>query len=93
METTILGLVSLALAIVLAGIGVAGGRKRRRAPDRRLIAAAGPALLLAVALLVRPPEQVSDWFLVYAVAGVATGGLIALARRQAQQAARDPDDG
>jgi hypothetical protein len=92
METTILGLASLALAIVLAGIGVAGQRGRQRAVGRRLIAAAGPALLLGVALLVRPPEQVSDWFLVYAIAGVATGGLIALARRQAQQAARDLDD-
>ena len=92
METTILGLASLALAIMLAMIGVAGQRRRHRAPDRRLIAAAGPALLLGVALLVRPPEQVSDWFLVYAIAGVATGGLIALARRQAQQAGRDLDD-
>ena len=92
METTILGLASLALAVVLAGIGFAGRRARYRAAGPWLIAAAGPALLLGVALLVRPPEQVSDWFLVYAIAGVVTGGLVALARRPAQPQVKDLDD-
>jgi hypothetical protein len=117
METTILALVSLALAIVLATVGIAGlgerlprmrragtgvtsarqhedghRRARRRAAGATLIGAAGPPLLLGVALLVRPPEQLADWFPVYALAGAVTGGLIALARRRADLAAAGPED-
>jgi hypothetical protein len=110
METTIMALASLALAIVLAGVGIAGlaerlphmrragakaiparqhdpGRQARsRAASATLIGAAGPPLLLGVALLVRPPEQLADWFLIYALTGVVTGGLIAYARRRADTA-------
>jgi MFS family permease len=105
METTILALASLLLAGVLAISGLAGlaartgrtpqHRRRRagwRAAGATLIGAAGPPLLLGVVLLVRPPEQLADWFLIYALAGVATGGLIALARRRADLAAAGPAD-
>jgi MFS family permease len=102
METTILALASLLLAGVLAIAGAAGlaartpqhARRRAgwRAAGATLIGAAGPPLLLGVALLVRPPEQLADWFLIYALAGVATGGLIALARRRADLAAAGPAD-
>ena len=68
-------------------------RTGHRAGGPALIAAAGPPLLLAVALLVAPPEEVTDWFLVYALVGVATGGLIALAARQARAAVDGPDEG
>jgi hypothetical protein len=117
METTILALASLALAIVLAAVGIAGlaerlphgrraatsvtparphedGRRRARwhAASATSIGAAGPPLLLGVALLVRPPEELADWFLVYALAGVVTGGLIALGRRRAELAAAGLED-
>ena len=36
-------------------------------------------------------ETVEDWFLVYAVVGVMTGGLIALAARQARRAIEEAD--
>jgi hypothetical protein len=112
-ETTILGLASLALAIVLTAVGIAGlaerlprtrravatparqhepeQRARRRAASVTLVGAAGPPLLLGVALLVRPPDQLDDWFLIYALAGVVTGGLIAYAKRRADPAA-GPED-
>jgi len=57
-----------------------------------LIVAAGPPLLLAAALVAAPPEALEDWLLVFAVVGVVTGGLIALASRQAQNALSAPDD-
>jgi len=62
-----------------------------KAAGPALIAAAGPPLLLGVALLAVPPETVEDWFLVYAVVGVMTGGLIALAARQARRAIEETD--
>jgi|GEM_PF-3032414 len=65
-------------------------RVGHRAAGGTLIAAAGPALLLAVALLAAPPDEAADWFLIYALVGVVTGGLIALAARQADRAARGP---
>ncbi len=61
-------------------------RMGHRAAGGALIAAAGPPLLLAVALIARPPAQVEDWFLIYALVGVVTGGLIAMATRQAERA-------
>jgi len=63
-------------------------RAGHRAASGALMAAAGPPLLLAVALIARPPAALEDWFLVYAVVGVITGGLIALAVRQADRAAQ-----
>jgi hypothetical protein len=66
-------------------------RVGHRAGGAALVAAAGPPLLLAAALIARPPDEVADWFLVYAVVGVITGGLIALAVRQADRAAATPD--
>jgi hypothetical protein len=117
MDTTILALALLLLAVTLAGVGLAGVLERlprnawvglrvdvvRRddhawrvghlAAGPALMAAAGPPLLLAVALLVAPPEEVADWFLFYAVVGVVTGGLIALAARQARAAVEGPDGG
>ena len=66
-------------------------RVGHRAAGRTLIAAAGPPLLLAVALLAVPPDEVADWFLVYALVGVITGGLIALAARTADRAIDDHD--
>jgi hypothetical protein len=58
-----------------------------------LTVAAGPPLLLGAALIVSPPDALEDWLLFLAVVGVVTGGLIALASRQAQAAlaARDPE--
>ena len=55
--------------------------------------AAGPPLLLGAALVAAPPDALADWLLFLAVVGVITGGLIALASRQAQTAlaARDAD--
>ena len=38
-----------------------------------------------------PPQEIADWFLVYAVVGVITGGLIALASRTAERAVQGPD--
>lgn len=69
-------------------------RLGHRAAGATLIAAAGPPLLVGLALLVSPPDKVDDWFLVYAVVGILTGGLIALAGRQAANAvkASGPDD-
>ena len=115
-ETTLVALAILALAVALAGVGLAGrtGRLPRnrwiglrtaavrasdeawlvghRAASGPLLAAAGPPLLLAAALLASPPQALEDWFLVYAVVGVITGGLIALAARQARQALEPPSD-
>lgn len=66
-----------------------GWRAGHRAAGGTLIASAGPPLLLAIALLVRPPAALAEWFLVYAVVGVLTGGLIAVAVRQADRVATD----
>jgi len=66
-----------------------GWRVGHRAAASALMAAAGPPLLLAVALIVRPPDEVADWLLVYVVVGLVTGGLIALAVRQADRAAEE----
>ena len=65
-------------------------RRGHRAAGATLIAAAGPPLLLAVALFVAPPPETADWFVVYAVVGVVTGGLIALSARQADRAVGGP---
>ena len=56
------------------------------AAGRALLAAAGAPLLLAVVLLVSPPEAVQDWLPAYALVGLLTGGLIALGARQAETA-------
>jgi hypothetical protein len=64
-------------------------RAGHRAASGAIVAAAGPPLLLAVALIAMPPAEVGDWFPVYAVVGVITGGLIALAVRQADRAAKE----
>ncbi len=114
MEITILAILLLVVAVVLAGVGIAAVTERlprnrwlgvhsasmrgddeawrigHRAAGGALIAAAGPPLLLAVALLAAPPEEAADWFLFYAVVGVVTGGLIALASRQADRALNGP---
>jgi len=66
-------------------------RIAHRAAGGALIAAAGPPLLLGVALLAAPPDEANDWFIIYAAVGVITGGLIALAVRQADRAAQGPD--
>ena len=66
-----------------------GWRVGHRAAASALMAAAGPPLLLAVALIVRPPDEVADWLLVYIVVGLVMGGLIALAVRQADRAAQE----
>ena len=63
-----------------------------RAAGPALMAAAGPPLLLGVALLAAPPDTLEDWFLFMAVVGVVTGGLLALASRQARNAASPNDD-
>lgn len=68
-------------------------RAGHRASSGAVIAAAGPPLLLAVALIASPPEVVDDWLLVYVVVGVVTGGLIALAVRQADRAAQKVNAG
>ncbi len=113
METVVLGLAMLVLAVALAGVGLAGitGRLPRnawiglragslrkddeawrvghRAAGGTLVVAAGPPLLLAAALMSMPPDALEDWLLGYAVTGVVTGGLIALASRRAQQAVEE----
>ena len=61
-------------------------RTGHAAAGRALLAAAGAPLLLAVVLLVSPPEAVGDWLPVYALVGLLTGGLIALGVRQADTA-------
>lgn len=110
METTIVGLALLLLAVALAGVGLAGLTERlprnrwvglrtagvraddeswcigHRAAGAALIAAAGPPLLLGVALLVAPPASLEDWLIILIVVGLVTGGLLALASRQAQRA-------
>lgn len=115
MDTNVLALALLVLAMALAGVGLAGVTERlprnrwiglrvdvlraddaawrigHRAGGAALIAAAGPPLLLAVALLASPPAEIADWFLLYALVGVVTGGLIALAARQARVAVEGPD--
>jgi hypothetical protein len=60
-------------------------RVGHRAAGPALVAAAGPPLLLGVALIAAPPDRLEDWFLYMAVVGVLTGGLLALAARQAQR--------
>ncbi len=114
METTVLAIALLMLAVALAAIGIAGlterlprnrwaglrsasmrdddaaWRRGHRAAGATLMAAAGPPLLLAMALFVAPPPDIADWFLVYAVVGVVTGGLIALSARQADRALSGP---
>lgn len=116
METTIVGVALLLLAVALAGVGLAGLRERlprnrwiglriagvrddderwrlsHRASGPALITAAGPPLLLGAALIVAPPEDLTDWLVVLIVVGLVTGGLLALAARQARQAI-EPDDG
>jgi len=64
-------------------------RAGHRAAGASLVTAAGPALLLAVALVARPPAAVEDWLLIYVAVGLVSGGLIALASRQADRAARE----
>jgi uncharacterized membrane protein len=64
-------------------------RAGHRAASQLLLAAAGPPLLLALALFVTPPDEIADWFLIYAVVGVVTGGLIALAVKRAEAAAEE----
>ena len=63
-----------------------------RAAGAVLIAAAGPPLLLGIALIAAPPEHLEDWLLILIVVGLVTGGLLALASRQAQHALAPPDD-
>lgn len=116
METTIVALALLVLAVALAGAGVAGisGRLPRnrwlglrvpevheddaswqvghRAAGPMIVAAASPPLLLGVALLATPPERLEDWLVILIVAGLVTGGLLALATRQARSALAPPDD-
>lgn len=67
-------------------------RMGHRAAGPALMAAAGPPLLLGVALIAAPPDQLQDWFLFMALVGVVTGGLLALAARQARVAANPGDD-
>jgi len=67
-------------------------RVGHRAAGPALMAAAGPPLLLGVALIAAPPDQLEDWFLFMAVVGVVTGGLLALAARQARVATSPDDD-
>ncbi len=116
METTLIAIAMLVLAIALAGIGLAGMTERLprnrwiglrsaalRAGDEAwrvghhaaggaLVVAAGPPLLLAAALFASPPDALEDWLIVFALVGVVTGGLIALASRQAQTALTTIDD-
>jgi hypothetical protein len=63
-----------------------------RAAGPALVAAAGPPLLLGVALVVAPPDTLEAWFLFMAVVGVVTGGLLALASRQARNAVSPIDE-
>jgi hypothetical protein len=64
----------------------AAWRAGHAAAGRALLAAAGAPLLLAAVLLVSPPEAVGDWLPACALVGLLTGGLIALAVRQADTA-------
>jgi hypothetical protein len=92
MEMTILASLLLAAAMVLGVIGMAGLAERLPRGGRRRQRAAGATLLLAAALIARPPEALGDWFVIFALAGVVCGGLIALARRQLESA-EDEDAG
>ena len=67
-------------------------RVGHRAAGGPLIAAAGPPLLLGVALLAVPPEDLEDWLLFLIAVGLITGGLLALASRQARSALAPPDE-
>lgn len=67
----------------------AAWRAGHRAAAGPILAAAGPPLLLAAALLIMPPTLVQEWLLVYIAVGLVTGGLIALAVRQADRAAQE----
>ena len=64
-----------------------------RASGATLITAAGPPVLLGLGLLVAPPALVADWLPAYAVVGVVTGGLIALAARQAERGVAGLEEG
>jgi hypothetical protein len=64
----------------------ASWRVAHKAAGGPLIVAAGPPLLLGAALIAAPPDALEDWLLLLAVVGAVTGGLIALASRQAQAA-------
>jgi hypothetical protein len=84
----------------LVGLRTAGLREDdeswrigHRAAGGPLIVAAGPPLLLGAALIAAPPDALEDWLLFLAVVGVITGGLIALASRQAQTALAAHDTG
>ena len=67
-------------------------RVGHRAAGGPLIAAAGPPLLLGVALLAVPPEDLEDWLLFLIADGLITAGLLALASRQARSALAPPDE-
>jgi uncharacterized membrane protein len=60
-----------------------------RAAGISLILAAIPPAVVAGAMVLNPPAEIQDWILVYALAGVITGGLIALSVKQADRAARE----
>lgn len=67
-------------------------RRAHRASGAALIAAAGPPLLLGVALVAAPPENLEDWLIALIAVGLVTGGLLALAARQARQAIDTHED-
>ncbi len=116
METTLVALALIALAVALVAVGLAGVFERlprnrwlglrtagvqdddeswrigHRAAGGALIAAAGPPLLLGLALIAAPPQNLEDWLLILIAVGLITGGLLALASRQAQRALTPPDD-
>jgi hypothetical protein len=68
-------------------------RVGHRAAGAALIAAAGPPLLVGVALIAAPPDELEDWWLALAALGLVTGGLLALALRQAKRALDASDAG
>ncbi len=68
-------------------------RLGHRAAGSALIAAAGPPLLLGVALITTPPQNLEDWLGAFIVVGLITGGLLALASRQARAALSPAQDG
>jgi hypothetical protein len=115
METTLVALALIALAVALVAVGLAGVLERlprnrwiglrtasvqdddeswrmgHRAAGGAVIAAAGPPLLLGLALIAAPPENLEDWLLILIAVGLITGGLLALSSRQARQALAPPD--
>lgn len=60
-----------------------------RAAGPTLVIAGILPLAMAAAMLIAEPPTVADWLLAYAVMGVITGGLVALAVRQAETATAD----